>query len=246
MQGSAQVHHAAVTTVQHNVTILTVHTVRFHHAAHIQHRVHQHIPAMGRQPDLSIPGTDQTAVLHESIHHITTDLYGCQTAIVQLQRDAFRCSQHGLPARRADGAAVPDLISRQDNISAGIRGQRTLADNFSSLFCTATEGVTTVHEVVIADVAGRGNKSRRTDNGILTKQHPVRVNQEDLTIRFQVPHDLRLAAAHHPVQRHCTAVRLVKLNRVPLADIKTVPTGHHILAVLVNVHLTAGGRLNAA
>ncbi|RDP83835.1 hypothetical protein C4A43_03346 [Escherichia coli] len=237
-------YHPAVTAVQHNVAVLAVHATGLHHAAHIQHRVHQHIPAVGGQEHLAVPRADKPPVLHQGIHHITGYLYGGQAAIVQLQRDAFGGRQHRLPARCTDSAAVSDLIRCQHNIAARVRGQRPLVDNFCALFLSATEGVTPVHKVVVFNVAGGGHKSCRIDAGILAKQHTVRVDQEHLTIRLQVTHDAGLTAPHHPVQRHGTAVGLVELHGVPLANIKTVPVCNHVLAVLVNVHLVAGRGLN--
>ena len=152
-------HHTAVAAVQYNVSVLTVHTAGFHHPAHVQHRVHQHIPAECRQINLTIPGADQPTVFHQGINHIPAHLHGSQTAIVQLQLDALARRQNGLPSRRADGTAVADLICRQHNITTGIRGQRPLVHNPCSGFLSAAESVTTVHEVVVFNVAGRGHKT---------------------------------------------------------------------------------------
>ena len=159
LQGTAQVHHTTVAAVQHNVTVLTVHTAGFHHAAHVQHRIHQHIPAVCRQVNLTIPGANQSTVFHQGVNHIPAHLHGSQTAIVQLQRDAFACRQNGLPSRRADGTAVADLICCQYDITTGIRGQRPLVHNLCPGFLPAAEGVATIHEVVVFNVAGRCHKT---------------------------------------------------------------------------------------
>ena len=152
-------HHTAVAAVQYNVSVLTVHTAGFHHPAHVQHRVHQHIPAECRQVNLTIPGADQSTVFHQGINHIPAHLHGSQTAIVQLQRDALARRQNGLPSRRADGTAVADLICCQYDITTGIRGQRPLVHNLCPGFLPAAEGVATIHEVVVFNVAGRCHKT---------------------------------------------------------------------------------------
>ena len=152
-------HHAAVAAVQHNVTVLAVHAAGFHHAAHVQHRVHQHIPAVRSQVNLTIAGADQAAVFHQGIHHVTGHLHGGQAAIVQLQRDALGCRQNRFTGRRADSAAVADLVCGQHNIAARVRGQGALVDNRRPGFLSTAEGVTTIHEVVVFNVAGGGHKA---------------------------------------------------------------------------------------
>ncbi|VTX63723.1 Uncharacterised protein [Escherichia coli] len=152
-------HHTTVATVQYNVTVLTVHTAGFHHPAHIQYRVHQHLPAECGQVHLTIPGTDQTAVFHQGINHISCHLRGHQAAIIQLQRDALAGRQDGLAARRTDGATVADPVCCQHNIATGICGQFPLVHNRCPGFLSAAEGVTTAHEVVVFNVAGRCHKT---------------------------------------------------------------------------------------
>ena len=159
LQAAAQVHHATVAAVQHNVTVPTVHAAGFHHTAHVQHRVHQHIPAVCRQEHLTVTGADQTAVLHQGVHHIPGYLYRCQATIVQLQRYALGRRQYSLTVRGADGAAVADPVGCQHNIASGICGQGALVDNRCPGFLSAAEGVTTVHEVVVFYVTGGGHET---------------------------------------------------------------------------------------
>ena len=245
-QLTGEVNYPAVTTIQNNITVLAAHAPGFHHTGHVQHRVQQHILTQCRQVHLTVCSTDQPPIFHQGIHHLSAYLNGCQTRIIQLQRDPFTGSQHRLPARGTNGAAVADFIRRQHDVATRCRGQITLTDNLRSGLTLATERVATVHEIIVFNVARGGHKTSRVHARALTKQHTVRVNQEHLTVCLQVTHDFRSTASSHPVQCHCTAVRLVKLHRVTLANIKTLPVHYQVLAVLMDIHLAARRRLDAA
>ena len=243
-QGAGMLHHAAVSPVQHNITVFHRQPLCFHHPTVIQHGIHQHIFSARRQQNLTITGADQPAVFHQGIHHAAVNGHGSQTGIIQLQGNFFRSSQDRPAFRCADGATVSDPITGEYDKSAFRGGQVTLVYHLS-LPLLATKNVLPVHEVFVFDVPGCGNQPCGIYTGPLTKQHPVGVYQKNPPVGIQVPHNVGFVPSHHPVQRNRTAVRLIELNRVALANIKAVPVQHGMRTVLVNIHLILSRLLNA-
>ena len=236
-------HHTAVAPVKHNIAVFHRQTTGFHHPAVIQHGVHQRIFSARRQPDLTITGTDQSAVFHQGINHAAVNRHGCQTGIIQLQGDIFHCSQYRPASGRAKGATVFDPVTGEHD-KAALSGRQASLVHHLTLPLPATENVLPVHEIFVFHVPGCGNQSGGIHADSLTKQHPVGVYQKYPSVGIQVPHDVGFVSAHHPVQRNRAAVGLIELNSMALTNIEAVPVQHGMLTVLVNIHLICRWFLN--
>ena len=238
-QSARLTHHPAVAAVQDNLPPAALQPFRLDGAAVVHHRVHQHVPTLRRQVHLPVGGRYQSTILHQSTYYAAVHQHRRQTAVIQLQGDRFACRQHRFPRRGGYCTAVADALTGEHDIPTLCGGQAALVDDLRARITAAAERVLPLHKVCGVNVLRGSHQTRDVHPRILPEQHPVGIENKDLSIGFQGTHNLRTTGPGDTVERNRTAVGLNELYGVVFTDIKAVPVGGQILRLLMNSHLIA-------
>ena len=96
-------------------------------------------------------------------------------------------------------ALVEHLLAEERDIAARCGVQRALIDNFASTTCAAILRKAQLAVVGTRQIKGTGDQATDIDHSTGAKQHTVRVDEEDLTVRVDVPKNGRAVTTQNAV-----------------------------------------------
>ena len=99
----------------------------------------------------------------------------------------------------------------------------------------SSEGqLTAPHECVLVGVVSRRQEGADVDHRPIPDEYPVRIQQVNLAVGLQRPHQLRGVAGSHPVQDGRRGCRLNKAGGLPRGNREALPMDHRSVSALLN------------
>ena len=209
---------------------------RFQHAGLVDDAARDGLRARRGQQDGAALGADRLAVVDQRIERIGAHAQADQPVTGEIERDALAAAQCNGALRRAERAAVGDLRRNEGEVAARRGADRAEIFNGAA---GAAERVLAGQEIVVADVERRGDQCRDIDPRTAAEQYAVRVDQEHLAVRRQLPFNARDRRATDAIEGDGGLVGLGKVDLCLAADYEALPIDDCTLAALSNVHARA-------
>ncbi len=223
------------------------------HAAHVHRAVHQPLGRDGRHPHPAAVGEDLAGVGRQGVGRLAVLVAGALgDGLVHRDVDALVAvevhderpprRQMDLAQPRDDGPVVGDARGDQRD-EPGLRHRDgALVHHHGVVVGGALETVAAGQEILVADVAGGGEKARHVDLRVGSEHDPVGVDEPDLPIGGQPAQDLRHGVAHHAVEHDGVRRGLLEMGVLARADGEVAPLDDGLVGGLADLQ-RVGGRL---
>ena len=204
----------------------------------VNHGGSQIAGATGAHIDQAAVGLDQPFIAGQGANRALIDREIDQAVADHIHGDRVTGNQGDRTHTGGDDTFVDYLGGEHHHITAISGVDLALVEDRTSR-AAVDEAVVAGEKVGIGDIKGRSHQALDIHLGGGAEDHPVGVDEKNLTIGSERTHDQRGIGGGNPVQGHSLGVRLGKVDRGVLTDVKGVPVGDQLLARLVHRHVGA-------
>ena len=230
-------HHATLTALQKNATVLVDEALRSDLTRLLDHTLENGIGTSRGEHHHATIGPNDMTVGHQCVHHGGIHHHREPARASKLQGHGLACGHgHGaLPGQ--DNPVIAHLWCQQRNVTTQFSLQPA-GILHTSTRRTTREVPTSGEKVLVAQVVDGHDQSTHIDLGCGPKDHTLRVAENQLAIGLNATHDLARVGIQNPIECSRLSTWSDELHRLVTTHIEGVPVHDGLVGRLANRHRT--------